>query len=137
MANCTKRCKNNHKAAKCKQNNHKPTLNDNKCQICKISKHIQSDTPAAAKWLQNVQNSHKCHETNYHKIYNICTKPPSEILRPQNPAKCPQTAHSPISYSNYTVVKHKIKAPGQHKCVKTYEMPSYQKNIQMNTMQWP
>lgn len=77
----------------------------------------------------------KCHETNYHKIYNICTKPPSEILRPQNPAKCPQTAHSPISYSNYTVVKHKIKAPGQHKCVKTYEMPSYQKNIQMNTMQ--
>lgn len=110
MANCTKRCKNNHKAAKCKQNNHKPTLNDNKCQICKISKHIQSDTPAAAKWLQNVQNSHKCHETNYHKIYNICTKPPSEILRPQNPAKCPQTAHSPISYSNYTVVKHKIKS---------------------------
>lgn len=88
MANCTKRCKNNHKAAKCKQNNHKPTLNDNKCRICKISKHIQSDTPAAAKWLQNVQNSHKCHETNYHKIYNICTKPPSEILRPQKPAKC-------------------------------------------------
>lgn len=56
------------------------------------------------------------------KIYNICTKPPSEILRPQKPAKCPQTAHSPISYCNYTVVK-------QNKPLKKKKKKALQDNI--------